>query len=101
MAGYVERGVRHLPDGREIDLTEAAWQRRRKALHEREESKCEKCSRFAPLHNSEIAWAGHAHHKHGRKGGDDRIQNLEWCCNFCHFIEHRPLKVIARKEPAA
>jgi hypothetical protein len=33
MAGYVERGVRHLPDGREIDLTEAAWQRRRKALH--------------------------------------------------------------------
>ena len=98
MAGHVKAGTRHLPDGRQIDLTEAARQRRRKEIFEREGGKCQRCSRFAPLHNTEQAWAGHAHHIHGRKVGDDRANEQEWCCVFCHFLEHQPLKVLPAKE---
>lgn len=97
MAGYVVNGVRKLPDGREIDLTEAARQRRRKEIFEREEGKCQKCPRFAPLHNAENAWAGHAHHIHGRKRVDDREHMQEWLCNPCHLREHQPLKVLPAK----
>lgn len=98
MAGYIERGVRYLPDRREIDLTDAARERRRKEIFEREEGICQKCPRFAPLHNTESAWAGHAHHINGRKAGDDRAHMQEWCCSICHFLEHQPLKVLPKKE---
>jgi 5-methylcytosine-specific restriction endonuclease McrA len=94
MAGYVERGVRHLPDGREIDLTERAWQCRRKALYEREEGVCEDCGRYAPLHPDDSP-AGHAAHVTRRKVHDDRLSNLRWLCARCHILEHNAVKLIA------
>lgn len=97
MAGYVSKGVRYLPDGRQIDLTEAAWQRRRKEVFERERGLCERCMTLAPLHNTDQAFAGHAHHINGRKDGDDRAEGLEWLCGRCHAREHQPEKVIPSK----
>ena len=56
---------------------------------------------FAPLHNTENAFAGHAHHIRGRKIGDDRSEMLEWLCGRCHAEEHIPLKVVPRKSKEA
>ena len=52
---------------------------------------------FAPLHNTEQAFAGHAHHFKGRKVGDDRAEMLEWLCGRCHAKEHVLEKVVPRK----
>ena len=97
MAGYVDKGIRYLPDGRQRCLTEAGWQKKRKEVFERERGLCERCMTFAPLHNTDNAFAGHAHHINGRKDGDDRAEVLEWCCGRCHAREHQPEKVIPSK----
>lgn len=92
--------IKNLPDGRQRCLTEAGWQKRRKEVCERERELCELCMSPAPLHNTEQAFAGHAHHIHGRKRGDDRAQVLMWICGRCHAREHQPLKVIPAKGAA-
>lgn len=85
------------PDGRMRCRTEAAWQKQRKAVFEREHGLCEKCMALAPLHNTETAYAGHAHHLHGRKHGDDRVEALMWLCGSCHAKTHIPDKVVPAK----
>lgn len=92
--------IKTLPDGRQICLTESGWQKRRKEVFERENGLCEKCLTFAPLHDTDLAFAGHAHHMNGRKRGDDRAEVLEWLCGRCHAVEHQPLKVLPKKEVA-
>jgi hypothetical protein len=89
--------IKTLPDGRQKCLTEAGWQKRRKEVFERERGLCERCMAFAPLHNTDRAFAGHAHHREGRKRGDDREMMLEWLCGRCHAVEHQPDKVLPRK----
>jgi hypothetical protein len=86
-----------LPDGREISNTEADWQRRRKECHDREQGLCETCKDFSPLHNTEEAFAGHAHHLFGRKNNDDRSIVLRWLCGNCHDAIHVPKKVVPKK----
>jgi hypothetical protein len=90
--------IRTLPDGRQLCITESGWQRRRKEVYEREQGLCEKCMAYAPLHNTDRAFAGHAHHIEGRKRGDDRLHMLQWICGRCHAVEHQPLKVLPRKK---
>ncbi len=89
--------VKTLPDGRKRCQTEVGWQKVRKEVFEREQGLCERCMSFAPLHNTETAFAGHAHHREGRKRGDDRPEMLEWLCGRCHAREHQPEKVICPK----
>lgn len=84
-------------EGRQIVQTKAAWERKRKEAFDREQGLCERCMTFAPLHNTEQAFAGHAHHREGRKRGDDRQEMLEWLCGRCHAEEHIPLKVVPKK----
>lgn len=86
-----------LPDGRQICNTDAAWEKRRKEVFEREEGLCETCKAFAPLHNSEEGFAGHAHHIFGRKNNDDRAIKLQWLCGECHHKVHVPEKVVPKK----
>lgn len=89
--------IKTLPDGRQKCLTASGWEKRRKEVYEREEGMCEKCMTLAPLHNTEYAFAGHAHHIHGRKRGDDRIEMLMWLCGRCHARTHVPDKVVPSK----
>lgn len=84
-------------DGRMRCQTEAAWQKQRKAVYGREDGLCEKCMTYAPLHNTESAYAGHAHHINGRKHGDDRAEVLMWLCGRCHSRLHIPAKVLPPK----
>lgn len=92
--------VKELPDGRHRCKTKTGWESKRKEAHDREDGLCERCMSPAPLHNTEQAFAGHAHHYKGRKVGDDRSIMLEWLCGRCHAKEHIPLKVIPAKEVA-
>lgn len=100
--GIIKRGER------EICRTEYQWQKRRQEVFERGKGKCQKCHRFAPLHevlNPETGevrqHAGHAMHIKARKMGggfrDDRLENLEWGCYRCHIDEHVPQKVVPSK----
>lgn len=96
-----ESGVVRIPDTasprgyREVCVTEAAWQRRRKLIAERAKGKCEKRNCNAPFPH------GDAHHKDPRKAGggsrDDHPDNLLWLCARCHRLEHVPAKVVPRK----
>lgn len=94
--------------GREICRTKYQWDKRRKEVFEREKGLCQKCGRFAPLHDEmdpntgEVRRrAGHAHHIANRKMGggfrDDRADKLLWHCWECHDEDHRPQKVVPRK----
>lgn len=85
------------PDGRVRCKTEAAWQKQRKAVFEREKGLCELCMAHAPLHKTERSYAGHAHHIHGRNQGNDHIDVLMWLCARCHSKQHIPDKVIPKK----
>lgn len=89
--------IKKYSDGRIRCRTKAAWEKQRKAVFEREEGLCEKCMAFAPLHNTESAYAGHAHHINGRKAGDDRPEALQWLCGRCHAKTHVPDKVVPSK----
>lgn len=91
------QAIKTLPDGRQRARTEAGWEQQRKLAHDREKGLCERCMTEAPLHNTERAYAGHAHHREGRKRGDDRPHMLEWICGRCHADEHIPLKVVPKK----
>lgn len=93
----MKAAVKVYADGRMRCRTEAAWQRQRKAVYKREDGLCEKCMTYAPLHNTEDAYAGHAHHIHGRAQGNDHIDVLMWLCGRCHAKEHIPDKVIPAK----
>ncbi len=97
-------------DGKEVDICKSApaWQARRTEACERAGSHCERCGRFAPLHDIKDAdgdkiehYAGHAAHKDERKMGsgdrNDALHNLEWSCGWCHRSEHVPRKVVPRK----
>lgn len=90
--------VKTYDDGRQRCRTEAGWQKRRKEVHDREKGLCELCMTYAPLHNNELAFAGHAHHLYGRKHGDDRQECLQWLCGRCHARLHVPEKVLPAKE---
>jgi len=89
--------IQKLMDGREICHSATGWSRRRRQVFDRENGLCERCMTFAPLHNTEYAFAGHAHHVNGRKRNDDRMEALEWLCGHCHAVEHQPLKVLPAK----
>jgi hypothetical protein len=92
-----KQAIKDLPGGRQRCKTKAGWEQKRKEAHDREQGLCERCMSAAPLHNTEQAYAGHAHHYKGRKVGDDRSSMLEWLCGRCHAVEHQPLKVVPRK----
>jgi len=89
--------IKTMPDGREIAKTKAGWEKQRKAVHDRENGYCELCLGLAPLHNTEQAFAGHAHHLTTRKIKDGRPNNLMWLCGRCHSKLHIPTKVIPSK----
>ena len=86
-----------MDDGRQRVKTKTGWEKRRKEVHDREKGHCEMCLGEAPLHNTERAFAGHAHHIEGRKRGDDRAEMLMWLCGRCHSKLHIPMKVIPSK----
>lgn len=92
--------IKSYSDGRIRCRTKAAWEKVRKAVFEREDGLCEKCMAYAPLHNTESAFAGHAHHIHGRKAGNDHPDVLMWLCGRCHARLHIPDKVVPAKPKA-
>lgn len=90
------RGVRILTDGREVCVTQAAWNRRRQEVLKRAGHRCEcredcqwhrgrRCKRMIGL----AGWLTHIHHRtrRGTAGAkrDDRIENLEANCVHCHM----------------
>lgn len=106
MPNFTERdGVRISPDGHEVCQTQAAWDRRRGERLKIAGYRCE-CKRDCPahrfrrcnaplvLHAKDAIGAGqvaHVHHKtkRGMGGGtrDDRVENLEANCPYCHLQE--------------
>jgi 5-methylcytosine-specific restriction endonuclease McrA len=89
--------IKRYPDGRIRCRTKTAWEKIRKIVFDREEGLCEGCMTWAPLHNTEDAFAGHAHHINGRKEGNDHPDVLKWLCGRCHSKAHIPDKVVPAK----
>jgi len=100
-------GIRIYPDGREVCVTRAARDRRRLERIVLAKGRCEctqdcrshvgrRCNRLiaATVTQSEQLKipVTHVHHKKRRGMGgatrDDRIENLEATCEFCHRSEH-------------
>jgi 5-methylcytosine-specific restriction endonuclease McrA len=106
VSARIINGIRICADGREVCETDAAWQQRRREVYRRAKGRCEcescprhvgrRCNRRMAF---DLATARetnaplmHAHHVKGRGAGgggrDDRLQNLEGACEFCHRAEH-------------
>ena|SRR6185312_9239473 len=101
-------GVRVYRDGREACITKYSWARRRLEAIARSNGRCEctqdhrshmgrRCNRLiaATVTQSEQLKipVTHVHHKKRRGMGgatrDDRLENLEAVCEFCHLEDHK------------
>lgn len=84
-----ENDIKVLADGREICLTEEAWQKRREERWRMDGMICQG-KIFGLPHGIEVGLSeAQIHHIRKRSlGRDDRLENLITFCEACHLAHH-------------